>query len=392
MNVEANLVSENWEKLFKKIRECSYGYGSVDLSDSVADRYDFANEILMPRMRERLVAELQSLQRVRVTSMRMINLSFGNKFFMTMNEQQQQSFFHSIFNLRVQGITVGEETDNTTESPAITINTSALLETLPHLNEDVGRLSVNNFALTRQSDVQTLSNIIGSKRATLHFLWLHSIECPVDGCSKQGSDGPDGFLDPLFYAASGLESFCVSTKTRCVHSTLVSPTALRAMFVEGNDDCELSLRGLGLTDSHVLAIVDGLSTPGHHVRYLMLMSNPGITGQGYGALLNVISQANVIDRVFLCKWDEPDESCVDEKAWEAKIRLVSEMNSDYGRLEYMANGTFTSEERRFDWLERVVNLPIPDYYECYKKKEEWDAKHLNFIWYTLCQNPGMMQT
>jgi hypothetical protein len=99
---------------------------------------------------------------------------------------------------------------------------------------------------------------------------------------------------------------------------------------------------LGLTDSHVLAIVDGLSTPGIYLDYLNLESNPDITDQGYGALLNLINQANVIGAVYLCKWDKRDESFVDEKAWEAKIDLVSEMNSKYGRLEYMANGTFTS--------------------------------------------------
>jgi hypothetical protein len=144
---------------------------------------------------------------------------------------------------------------------------------------------------------------------------------------------------------------------------------------------------LGLTDSHVLAIVDGLSTPGIYLDHLNLESNPGITAQGYGALLNLSNQANVIEHVSLCKWDERDEHFVDEKAWEAKIHLVSHMNSKCGRLEYMANGTFTSEESRWKWLERVADLRRPYGWD----EEEWDAKHLNFIWYTLCQNPEMMQ-
>jgi hypothetical protein len=53
----------------------------------------------------------------------------------------------------------------------------------------------------------------------------------------------------------------------------------------------------------------------------------------------------------------------------------------------MTNGTFTSEERRLKWLERVVNLPRPWNLD----EEEWNAEHLNFIWYTLCKNPEMMQ-
>jgi hypothetical protein len=239
--------------------------------------------------------------------------------------------------------------------------------------------------LTRQSDVQALSNVIA--KTSLISLALASIECPVDDCSKQDNDESDGFLDPLFYAASGLGDFFVSTKTRSVHSTLVSPRSLRALVVEGKDNYELSLRGLGLTDSHVLAIVDGLSTGDTHLSYLSLTNNLSITVQGYGALFNGINQANVIDHVSLCDWDEADESCVVEKAWEAKIRLVLEMNSKYDRLEYMTNGTFTSDESRLQWLERVENLK--SHFRC--DEEEWDAEHLNFIWYTLCQNPEMMQ-
>jgi hypothetical protein len=379
MNVEANAAaSEKWEKLFKYIRVCSYE--SVDLSDSQADRYDFANEILMRRMRDRLV---ETLQRNRYS---IGYLTFGNKFFMTVNEQQQQSFFGSIFNLPVWRITVGEdETDEWAESPAITISTPALLETLPHLHRWVRDLIVNNFALTCQSDVQVLSNIIGSKCETLQYLSLDSIECPVDECDEEDSDEPDGFLDPLFYAASDLRAFSVSTKTRSVHSTLVSPTALRALLVERKNKHELSLRGLGLTDSHVLAIVDGLSTPGAYLFRLNLESNPGITAQGYGALFDLINRANIVGS-FDYLYDVWRGFCVDEKAWEGKLNLASEMNSEYGRLEYLTNGTFTSAERRWQWLERAVGLPSSNLVDEDKRK-----KHLNFIWYTLRQNPEMMQ-
>jgi hypothetical protein len=123
--------------------------------------------------------------------------------------------------------------DNTTESSVITINTSALLETLPHLHRFVASLTLNKFALTRQSDVKALSNIILSKCRSLDELQLKSIECSVDDLNKEDSDESDGFLDPLLYAASGLLTFSVSTKTRSVHSTLVNPRALRALIVEG---------------------------------------------------------------------------------------------------------------------------------------------------------------
>jgi hypothetical protein len=197
MNVAEYSALENWERLFSEIQKGCFL--SVELTDSEADRYGFANEILMPRMRERVVETLRS---------RHIDyLKFGNKFFMTMSEQQQQSFFLSIFTLPATRIFIGEETDSSTESPAITISTSALLETLPHLHTWVRLLNGSNFALTRQSDVQALLNIIASKRATLHYLNLERIECNVDDCHKEDSDEPNRFLDPVIHAASSVNEF-----------------------------------------------------------------------------------------------------------------------------------------------------------------------------------------
>jgi hypothetical protein len=245
--------------------------------------------------------------------------------------------------------------------------------------------------LTRQSDVQALSNIIVSKRETLlDDLALESIECPVDDCNKEHSDEPDGFLDPLFYAATGLDWFSVLTKARSIHSTLVSPTALRALIVEGKQFYSLMLSDLGLTDSHVLAIVDGLSTPGTHLNKLNLESNPGITAQGYMALFNLINRTNVVGHVSV-RYGEWRGFRVHDKAWKGALNLVSEMNSEYRRLEYLTNGTFTSEESRSQWLERVVDLPSSNRVDEDERKKS-DAKHLNFIWYTLRQNPEMMQT
>jgi hypothetical protein len=381
MNVAADFASRNWKYLFSDIQEqCRRGRGdiSVELPDDEAYMYDFDNESLMPRMRERLIETLQE-----ATSMTLCGVTFGNKFFMTMDEEQQRSFFHRIFSLRFWRIGVGV-TDRWATSTEITISTSALLDSLPHLHEHVLSLTLDNFAFIRQSDVEALSNIILSKSKNL-YLELPSIQCPVNDCNKEDSDEPNGFLDPLFNAISGLDSFFAKTKKRDAHWTLVSPTALRALFVEGKQLGGLMLNDLGLTDSHVVAIVDGLSTPGTRLSYLNLESNPGITAQGYGALLNLSNRANVIGNVTLYNRYQP---FVDEKAWEDKIRLVSEMNSKYGRLEYMTNGTFTSQERTLQWLEELADRI---------RREEFsdrgrDAKHLNFIWYTLCQHPEMIQT
>jgi hypothetical protein len=136
---------------------------------------------------------------------------------------------------------------------------------------------------------------------------------------------------------------------------------------------------VGLTDSHILAIVDGLSTPGNHLNFLNLESNPGICAQGYGALLNLMDRANVVSYGTFNAWHG---FVVDDMAWEGKLNLVSEMNLDYRHLEYMMNGTFASKESRLQWLEKVANLP---------RHLVNNARHLNFFWHTLCVNPEMLQ-
>jgi hypothetical protein len=84
------------------------------------------------RLRESTWNKIQILSgRVLERERQLRDLKFGNALFMTMDEQQQQSFFDSIFNLPAVRIDVREATDNATASQAITISTSALLETLP---------------------------------------------------------------------------------------------------------------------------------------------------------------------------------------------------------------------------------------------------------------------
>jgi hypothetical protein len=150
---------------------------------------------------------------------------------------------------------------------------------------------------------------------------------PFEDFNEEDSNESDGFLDPLFYAASGLERLCALTKTRPVHLALVSPTALRALIVEGQGCQRLYLNDLGLTDSHVLAIVDGLSIPGTHLEYLNLESNLGITVPHYGARFDLINRANVVGYLNIC--DGWRGFCVHDKAWEGELNLVSEMNLRY---------------------------------------------------------------
>ena len=141
------------------------------------------------------------------------HLVFGNKFFETMNEQDQQSFFLAIFDLPLLYIKLGYsykelEVIATIEKPEITICTVALLNALCSVRHEFLKkgfaryLTVSNFALSSQADVQTMSNFILAN-PNLQMLELKRIECPIV-YNKQDDDGPIGFLAPLLHASSHL--------------------------------------------------------------------------------------------------------------------------------------------------------------------------------------------
>jgi hypothetical protein len=115
------------------------------------------------------------------------------------------------------------------------------------------------------------------------------------------------------------------------------------------------------------------TTGGEIFLTLNLESNPAISNVGYRAILHGMNQRNVVVTTFR----------LDDKAWEDNLNLVSEMNRGHGRLQFMTNGTFTDERRRFEFLERLATLPRSRRYD--------DARQLSFIFYELCENPDMMQ-
>jgi hypothetical protein len=366
-------LTANWEELLKRIREQKQ-YGSnynIYLTDGrTADYYGYANAVLMETMRPRLV---QALQTWHSSSLGRWSFEIGNKFFETMNENEQRRFLLVVVALpQLHSLKIGVTADDctTTEKPAITISTSALLDALPHLHSRVDHLALRNVALSNESDVQALSNIIIGKRETLLDVHLTGIECPKDATI--------GFLDPLLYAISRLPgtwcSFSLSARTPPVNSSFITPEALRAMLVEQHrNELSLELCGLGLNDSHCMVIFDALQTIGDEILLtLNLESNPAISNVGYRAILHGMNQRNVVVPTFR----------LDDKKWESNLNLVSEMNSRHGRLQFMTNGTFSDERRRFEFLERLATPPLRRYD---------DARQLSFIFYELCENPDMMQ-
>jgi hypothetical protein len=74
------------------------------------------------------------------------------------------------------------------------------------------------------------------------------------------------------------------------------------------------------------------------------------------------------------------------------------MNRYHGRLEYLTNGHFSSERRRWQWLETLAGLPRlsndeDDDEEGYDNcDDEEEAEQVNFIWSTLRKNPELIRT
>jgi hypothetical protein len=52
----------------------------------------------------------------------------------------------------------------------------------------------------------------------------------------------------------------------------------------------------------------------------------------------------------------------------------------------MTNSAFSSEERRWQWLQKLATM------ELMEGKDKLAARHINYIWYTLRKNPEVMQT
>ena len=177
-----------------------------------------------------------------------------------------------------------------------------------------------------------------------------------------------------------------------MYSSLVSTNALRAFFSQGRRLHDLNLDALGLNDSHCHEISEAWLASGTYVTWLHLRFNPAISAEGYGCFLRLINWIKAIKNFT-----------VDDMAWESKLNLVSEMNRKYGRREYLTNGTFSSEERWLQWLLKLASLPVHSHVVVEREDidfiiadpaviDDWEAKHLNFIWLELIEHPEFLWT
>ena len=72
----------------------------------------------------------------------------------------------------------------------------------------------------------------------------------------------------------------------------------------------------------------------------------------------------------------------DDPSWVATFDLVRPLNNLHRRLEYKdENGRFTDTDRWMEWFQVLSNLPWID-----------EKRKLNYIWFTLLEQPEMIQS
>jgi hypothetical protein len=118
-----------------------------------------------------------------------------------------------------------------------------------------------------------------------------------------------------------------------------------------------------------------------------LVSNPAIGLPGYEALLGML---NIISGIKQIR--------VDDAGWTATYKMVVDMNTKYGRGEYMEGGVFPDKVAWMDWVIRLANVAPAEETEEEEQEEleegedqqDFETCRLNYIWYTLLQKPDFI--
>jgi hypothetical protein len=87
---------------------------------------------------------------------------------------------------------------------------------------------------------------------------------------------------------------------------------------------------------------------------------------------------------------------VDDAGWTATYKMVADMNTKYGRGQFMEGGVFPDKVTWMDWVMRLANVAPVEETEEEKEVEEgeeeqdFETRKLNYIWYTLLQKPDFI--
>jgi hypothetical protein len=150
--------------------------------------------------------------------------------------------------------------------------------------------------------------------------------------------------------------------------SLLRPTILQQMLTTKPKWWRLRLDGLALDDQHVQILAEALQSSSDCKMndLLSLQKNPAISNAGLEKLYTVCINKQRMGLVLS-----------DNESWVATFDLVRPLNNLHRRLEYRNGTQYKSRASWVDWITVCANLP-------------WigDARKVNYLWFTLLEQPG----
>lgn len=188
-------------------------------------------------------------------------------------------------------------------------------------------------------------------------------------------------LDPILSTVSKLADFdeCRLSCGTPSSNPLISASCLHQVLSHKPKWWRLALDGLGLDDQHCHVLTQALCQESCRFGDLLsLTMNPAVSRIGWNQLFDALAHKQ---RLGLVK--------VDDKSWQATFDLVRSMNNIHGRLQFLEVGrgggggekggtttTYASRERWIEWLAKLSQISWED-----------DAHKINYLWYTLLEQP-----
>jgi hypothetical protein len=355
-----------------------------------------------------------------VTNKNLQSVQLAYDFFSNLSDEQDQArVFHRIASLpALSKLSV----KGSAGAPGI-IHTPLLLSALTTTQNNLEALTVWNIVLSNESELDQLVELLkppcGRSLARLSLKLVVSTTTNTTSAANANNNGnnnannntdagPDcsklGFLDPVLRALAPLNGdgddevgcyrqppfFTLTGYQRSsMHGPpLVTVAALRAylaagVLFHGKENRSLTLEGLGLDDDHCQAIAEHFAvhkddeTSDRMLRNLWLRNNPAIGKEGYAALMGLLNRHHAT--LYTIR--------VDDKSWEAQFDFVMNMNTEYGRGQFLEDGVFASKAKWVDWLEW-----LSIHASATPKNTQEESRNINFLFHSLLENPGFLSS
>ena len=235
--------------------------------------------------------------------------------------------------------------------------------------------------LPNTESIQHLVQFAQSVSPTIENFNIHGIVVPPKVVTSGGHDG--ALLDPLLTAlGSSLQLNDLQLGRMALEgnemddshmSPLVSSQALLKLLQDKPALRRLTLDGMGLKDAHLQVLGSQLvASKDCRVHVLLsLRNNASVSSEALAQIYHICINKH---HMGLVKSDDNNLM--------ALVELVQPLNKLHRRLEYKDDqGNWTNADQWLAWLQVLSTLSIED-----------EARKLNYIWFTLLEDPVMIAT